>query len=76
MWEGCTYYEPAHNAAERFRQEHLHLLRRESWLEDTRAMESVQAMLKSGAKEQFILHDHELLIRHTYKTVMDYLRDD
>ena len=76
LWEGCTYYEPADNAAERFRQEHLHLLRRESWLEDTRAMESVQAMLKSGAKDEFIFHDHEVLLRHTYKTVMDYVKDN
>ena len=33
-------------------------------------------MLKSGAKDQFIFHDHELLLRHTYKTVMDCVRDD
>ena len=76
LWEGCTYYEPTQNVIERINQEHAHLLRRESWLEDTRAMEAVQELLKSGAKKEFVLHDHEILIRHSYKTMMDYVNQE
>ncbi len=73
LWEGNTYYAPATNAWERFGQEYAHLLMRENWLEDTTAMEGVQSTLASGAKKEFILHDHEILPRHTFATVMDYV---
>ena len=46
---------------------------RENWLEDTTAMEAVLSMLRSGAKQNFILHDHELLPRHTFNVVMSLL---
>ena len=74
LWEGNTYYVPPTNAWERFGQEYAHLLMRENWLEDTTAMEGVQATLGSGAKKEFILHDHELLPRHTFNMVMKYLQ--
>jgi phenylpropionate dioxygenase-like ring-hydroxylating dioxygenase large terminal subunit len=73
VWEGNTYYAPPRNAGERFGQEYAHLLMRENWLEDTTAMEAVQSMLRSGAKQNFILHDHELLPRHTFNVVMSLL---
>ena len=73
LWEGNTYYTPPRNAGESFSQEYAHLMMRENWMEDTTAMEAVQSMLKSGARDQFILHDHEILPRHTYKVVMDYV---
>ncbi len=75
-WIGNTYYTAPRNAGERFSQEYAHLLMRENWLEDTTAMESVQSTLKSGAKQHFILHDQELLPRHTFKIVMDYVNHD
>lgn len=74
IWEGNTYYVPAKNAWERFSEEYAHLLMRENWLEDTTAMEGVQEVLGSGAKNEFILHDHELLPRHTFNTVMEFIR--
>jgi hypothetical protein len=49
------------------------VLQRNAWLEDTATMEATHAALSSGAKKVMHLQDHEILIRHSYKAVDDYI---
>ncbi|MBC7284841.1 aromatic ring-hydroxylating dioxygenase subunit alpha [Hoeflea sp.] len=72
-WEGIQYFRPPRNAGERFSQEHGQLLQRNAWLEDTATMEATHAALKSGAKKAMHLQDEEVLIRHCYKVVDEYV---
>jgi hypothetical protein len=46
---------------------------RSAWLEDTGTMEATQQALSSGVKKYFILQDQEILIRHSYKVLEDYV---
>ena len=62
-WFSTTSYPKATTAAERFSQEYSRVMFRDIMLEDGRQIEETQAMLKSGAKKEFILKDEELFIR-------------
>jgi len=73
LWEGIQYFRPPQNAGQRFSQEHGQLLQRNAWLEDTATMEATHAALASRSKKVMHLQDHEILIRHGYKSVEDYL---
>ncbi len=73
LWEGIQYFRPAQNAGERFSHEYGQVLQRNAWLEDTATMEATHAALKTGAKKFMHLQDHEILIRHGYKAVDDYV---
>ena len=73
IWEGRNYLPPAKNAGERFSQEYSHTVRRNAWLEDTSAMEATHAGLSTGALREFQLSDPEILVRHGYKVLEDYV---
>jgi phenylpropionate dioxygenase-like ring-hydroxylating dioxygenase large terminal subunit len=73
LWEGIQYFRPPRDAGERFSQEYGQVLQRNAWLEDTATMEATHKALKSGAKKVMHLQDHEILIRHGYKAVEDYI---
>ena len=73
LWEGIQYFRPPRNAGERFSHEYGQVLQRNAWLEDTATMEATHTALKSGAKKVMHLQDHEILIRHSYKAVDEYI---
>lgn len=75
LWEGIQYFRPPQNAGERFSHEYGQVLQRNAWLEDTATMEATHTALKSGAKRFMHLQDHEVLIRHSYKAVDDYIKN-
>ena len=62
-WFSTTCYPEAKTAAQRFSQEYSRIMFRDIMLEDGRQIEESQAMIKSGAKTEFILKDEELFIR-------------
>lgn len=62
-WFSTTCYPTPTNAAQRFSQEYSRVMFRDIMVEDGRQIEETQAMLKSGAKKEFILKDEELFIR-------------
>ena len=74
LWEGIQYFRPPQNAGERFSQEYGQVLQRNAWLEDTATMEATHAALKSGAKKVMHLQDQEVLLRHHYQVVDEYVR--
>lgn len=73
LWEGINYLPAAENAGQRFSQEYSHLMRRNAWLEDTSTMEATYAGLATGALLYFMLSDPEILVRHGYKVLEDYV---
>ncbi len=62
-WFSTTCYPAPKTAAERFSQEYSRVMFRDIMLEDGRQIEETQSMIKSGAKNEFILKDEELFIR-------------
>ena len=64
---------PPKNAAEVFSLEALNVMTRNAWLEDTGTMEATHAALVSGVKKHFVLQDQEILIRHSYKVIEDFV---
>jgi phenylpropionate dioxygenase-like ring-hydroxylating dioxygenase large terminal subunit len=72
-WEGRLHLYPPKNAAELFSLEALNIMTRNAWLEDTGTMEATQAALASGVKKYFVLQDQEILIRHSYKVIEDFV---
>ena len=73
LWEGRAYWPPATTPGERFAQEFNNTVLRNAWLEDTGTMEATQAALASGVKTHFHLQEQEILIRHGYKVLEDYV---
>jgi len=65
---------PPKTAGEQFSMEFAKCLNRDIWLEDFSTLENTQEMLGSGAKTHFILQDEEILVRHFYKELGDWLR--
>ena len=63
LWFSTTCYPEPKTAAERFSQEYSRVMFRDIMIEDGRQIEETQAMIKSGAKKEFILKDEELFIR-------------
>ena len=59
----------AKTPAQRFSQEYGHVFFRDVILEDGRTFEETQSVLSSGAKKSFVLHDEELLVRHSHHVV-------
>jgi len=44
---------------------------RDAVLEDANTLERIQASLDQGLLNEFIFHDHELVLRHQYHVVRD-----
>lgn len=73
IWEGRYYVRAPETNSERWALEHAQVLQRNAWLEDTQTMENTQRALESGAKRFINLQDEEILIRHSYHTVQEFL---
>jgi len=73
LWEGIQYFMPARNAGERFSQEFGQVLQRNAWLEDTATMEATQAALASGVKKFFHFQDGEVMLRHNYQVIDEFI---
>ena len=73
VWEMTGFWAPAKNAADRFVQQYFLSELRDVASEDLNTLERAQENIKSGAIKQFHFHDHEVLLRHHYKTVLGYL---
>lgn len=71
LWETRIYFPPAQNAGQRFSQEYGKCALRDTLREDGNTLEAIQRNLASGAKTHFVLHDEEILIRHSHKVVSD-----
>ncbi len=67
------YVNPPQNAGQRFAMEHSKCMNRDTWLEDFSTLETTQTVLGSGAKTHFQLQDEEILIRHFYQTLEQYV---
>ena len=63
LWKSMICYPEPKTLAEQFSQEYSRVMFRDIMCEDGRQIEETQAMLKSGAKQHFVLKDEELLIR-------------
>ena len=73
LWEGKYYLNPPRTHSERWAQEHAVVLQRNAWLEDTATMEGTHYALSSGAKPTMQLHDEEILVRHGYHVLDQYM---
>ncbi len=73
-WEIRTYSPKAKTLAERFSQEYGKVSFRDTLLEDGSTLERTQLMLASGAKQEIMLQDEELLIRQHHYVTETYLK--
>jgi phenylpropionate dioxygenase-like ring-hydroxylating dioxygenase large terminal subunit len=74
-WEGKMYYRPPTSNSERWALQCAQLIARNAWLEDTATMEATQVALQSGAKTEMILQDEEILVRHGYHALEQFMRE-
>lgn len=72
-WEGKYYIGAPRTNSERWALESAQLLARNAWLEDTGTMEATQAALQSGAKTVMHLQDEEILVRHGYHALEQFM---
>lgn len=75
VWEVHVYMPEAKSPAHRFSQEYSKIITRDGLMEDGRTLEETQAMLGSGAKQEFVLQDEELLVRHSHHVIQQMIRD-
>jgi phenylpropionate dioxygenase-like ring-hydroxylating dioxygenase large terminal subunit len=73
LWEGKYYLRAPTTNSERWALEHAQVLQRNAWLEDTATMEATQEAMESGAKQRINLQDEEILIRHGYSVLDQYM---
>ena len=73
VWESTTYFPKAKTLGQRFSQEYSKVVFRDVIMEDGRTLEETQSMLSSGAKNEFYLHDEELLVRHSHHVVQQMI---
>lgn len=73
LWTSTQYFPKARTPAQRFSQEYGNVIFRDIILEDGRTFEETQAVLSSGAKKVFYLHDEEILVRHSHHVVAQML---
>jgi phenylpropionate dioxygenase-like ring-hydroxylating dioxygenase large terminal subunit len=73
IWEVTFYYPKAKTLARRFCQEYAKVILRDINMEDGSTVERTQLMLASGAKQEIVLQDQELLIRHHHKVAEAFL---
>ncbi len=75
-WEGKMFYRPPTTNSERWALQCAQLIARNAWLEDTATMEATQAALQSGAKSEMNLQDEEVLVRHGYHALEQFMQDE
>jgi len=76
LWEGKYYVRPPRTNSEKWALEHAMVVQRNAWLEDTATMEGTYAALESRSKKFMHLHDEEVLVRHGYHVLEQYLRGE
>lgn len=72
-WEGKYYVQAPKTNSERWAIEFAQVLQRNAWLEDTATMEDTQTALESGAKAVMHLQDDEILVRHGYHAIEQFM---
>lgn len=72
-WETRLYFRRAHNAGQRIGQEFSKILTRDLLREDLGAVEVVQQALASGVLKEMPLSDQEIMLRHQYKIVDEFI---
>ena len=74
LWEARIYFPKAKTLAEKFSQEYSRATFVDGVMaEDGGIFEKSQTMLASGAKNEIVLGDEELLIRHHHRMIEQYL---
>ncbi|MEQ8167217.1 MAG: SRPBCC family protein, partial [Alphaproteobacteria bacterium] len=73
LWEGTQYMVTPEKNSERWSMEYSQVLQRNAWLEDTQTMEDTHRAIESGRRKYLHLQDDEILIRHGYKVVQDWI---
>jgi hypothetical protein len=73
LWEGKYYLAETKTNSQRWALEFAQCLQRNAWLEDTATMEDTQIAMESGAKKFMHLQDEEILIRHGYHTLENFI---
>ncbi len=73
LWEGTNFFRPPKTPSERIAIAHTNALHRNAWLEDTSTMEDTYAALCSGALEEMVLMDEEIMIRNTDRAWHEYM---
>jgi phenylpropionate dioxygenase-like ring-hydroxylating dioxygenase large terminal subunit len=72
-WDARLYISPPQNAGERISQEFTRTFFHDTFREDLSTLELTQSMLRSGAATHLQLSDQEVLVRHGYQVVADYV---
>jgi phenylpropionate dioxygenase-like ring-hydroxylating dioxygenase large terminal subunit len=72
--EARFYAEKPRTAADRVAHEYGKCLFRDAIREDMMRLEGTQQMLGSGVMKEIVLSDQEVLLRHNYHVVEDYVR--
>lgn len=73
LWEGKYYVREPKTNSERWAIEYAQCLQRNAWLEDTGTMEDTHEALASGSKKYMVLQDEEILVRHGYHVLDQYI---
>ncbi len=72
-WEARIYFPQAQTLAQQFSQEYSRATFVDGVLvEDGGTFEKIQSMLTSGAKQEIVVGDEELLIRHHHKVTQAF----
>jgi phenylpropionate dioxygenase-like ring-hydroxylating dioxygenase large terminal subunit len=72
--EARWYVERPKTAADRVAREFAKCLYRDAIREDMARLERTQQMLESGVLKEMLLSDQEVMLRHNYRVVEDYVR--
>jgi phenylpropionate dioxygenase-like ring-hydroxylating dioxygenase large terminal subunit len=75
-WVLKFYGYPPANAAEAIAREYTKVLLRDAVKEDVNTFECTQRNLESGMLPYMVLNDHEMLLRHKYKVVADFVNGE
>jgi phenylpropionate dioxygenase-like ring-hydroxylating dioxygenase large terminal subunit len=75
-WVLKFYGYPPANAAEAIASEYTKVLLRDAVKEDVNTFECTQRNLESGMLPYMVLNDHEMLLRHKYKVVADFVNGE
>ena len=76
IFEVRLYNRQAKTAGEKFTHEYNRMVLRTAIAEDLATLEQVQPALESGGMPYFHLQDNEIAIRHHYKMVDDFVREE
>jgi len=72
-FEGRVYYPKMETAGGRFYQEYMKCMLRDVLLEDWSNLEILQQAIASGAKDEMVFQDNEILLRHSFHEIDNYI---